>query len=101
MRTKELLLECKIRLGVKTDYALAKGLNIPRQRISDYMDESRKPDEYACFKIAECLGQDPALVIAEIRAEEGEKHAEFFRDFLLRRSLPVLMALSVSTSCAI
>lgn len=101
MRTKELLLECKVKLGVKSDYALAQGLNIARQRISDYMDESRKPDEYACFKIAECLEKDPALIIAEIRAEEGEKHAEYFRDFLLRQSLPVLVALSVSISCAI
>jgi len=97
MRTKELLLECKVKLQVQTDYALAKKLDIPRERISNYMAGSRKPDEYACFRIAETLGRDPAAVIAEIRAEDGEKHAEYFRDFLQRSGLLGLGVASLLT----
>lgn len=87
MRTRELLLECKVALGVSSDYALAAALKIPRARISDYMKGDRIPDEYACFRIGEALGREPSEIIAEIRAETDEKHAEFWRDFLQRRGL--------------
>lgn len=100
MRTRELLLECKVRLKVESDYALAQCLKIPRERISDYMNERRKPDEYACFRIAEALQRDPAVVIAEIRAEDGEKHAEYFRDFLQRRGLVELAAGALLLTCS-
>ncbi len=95
MKAKELLLECKVRLKVSTDYALAKALNIPDQRISDYMKGTRTPDNYAAFRIAEALGRDPALVIAELSAEEGGKHVEYFRDFLQRRGLLELVGVSL------
>jgi predicted transcriptional regulator len=100
MKTKELLLECKVRLKVSSDYAVAKALEIDRATVSHYMKGTRKADEYACFKIAECLGRDPAQVIAEVNAENDTKQGVYFRDFLRRQSLPVLVALSVSTSCA-
>ncbi len=86
MKTKELLLQCKIQLKISTDYALAKALKIPRERISNYMAGTRKPDEYACFRIAEALGREPAEVIAEINSEAG-KHRDFFADFMSRRGV--------------
>lgn len=100
MKTKELMLECKIKLKISSDYGIAKALDILPQRVSDYMKGTRKADEYACFKIAECLGRDPSQIIAEVNAESDTKQGAYFRDFLRRQSLPVLAALLVSTSCA-
>lgn len=92
MKAKELLLECKIRLEVKTDYALAKKLEIDRARISEYMLGKKVPNEYAAFRIAAALGRDPAEIIAEIQAEKDEKNREFWRDFLQLRGLLGLVA---------
>jgi transcriptional regulator with XRE-family HTH domain len=103
MRTRELLLECKVKLKIDTDYALAKALDIPRPRIHDYMNGKRKPDEFACFKIAETLGREPAEIIAEVNAEQGGKHAGYFGDFMQRRVLGVFggaLLLTCSTTYA-
>jgi transcriptional regulator with XRE-family HTH domain len=86
MKTKELLLECKIAAKVTSDYALAKVLNIPRQRISEYMAGKVTPDNFAMFKISMLLNRDPITVIAEIEAEseKNEKKKSFWVDFLQR-----------------
>lgn len=75
--------ECKAKLGVKTNYALNKHLNIGENRLSDYYKGRVAPDEFACFKIAECLEIDPAIVIAEIKAEseKNPEKREYFRAF--------------------
>lgn len=88
MKTKELLLECKIKLAVQTDYKLAQQLEIPRARISDYMAGRRRPDTYGTTRIALCLGRDPAMIAAEIEveAEKNPIRAAFWRDFLARAS---------------
>ena len=86
MKTKELLLECKITAKVTSDYALAKVLDIPRQDIAYYMAGTRKPDAYASVRIALCLRKDPAEVIATIEAEneKNPKKQAFWVDFLQR-----------------
>lgn len=68
----------------KTDYQLSKSLGLPNNRISDYRKHHRKPDEYACTRIAVALGIDPVIVIGEI-AMEWEKRPErreWWNDFL-------------------
>lgn len=85
-KAKELLMECKIKLGVQTDYKLAQALKINRGIVSNYMSEKRVPDAYACVRIALILKRDPAEIIAEIEAET-EKNPErkaFWADFLQR-----------------
>lgn len=84
MKTKELLLEVKVELGIKSDYALAQALDIPRQRISDYMSGRLQPDTYALMQIAMKLKRDPIAVIAEVEAENAktEKKKDFWRSFL-------------------
>lgn len=89
-KAKELLLECKIKLGIQTDYKLAQALKINRGILSGYMKNKeekgyRVPDAYACVRIALALRRDPAEIIAEIEAET-EKNPErkaFWADFLL------------------
>ena len=85
-KAKELLLECKIKLGIESDYKLAQALEVHRTRISEYMNEKRTPDAYAAVRIAQILGRDPAEIIATIEAdsEKNPKRREFWRDFLQR-----------------
>ncbi len=83
MRTKELLLQCKIKLGLQSDYKLAQALEIERARISDYMNNKRQPDTYAIVRIAECLKLDPLELIAEYGQETAKRaqEVEFWRGF--------------------
>lgn len=85
-KAKELLLECKVKLGVKTDYKLAQALEIHTGRISAYMNGKETPDAYACVRMALILGRDPAEVIAEVEAdtEKNEKRRAFWADFVAR-----------------
>ena len=85
-KAKELLLECKIKLGIESDYKLAQALEIHRGIVSDYMNEKRTPDAYAAVRMAGILGRDPAEIIATIEAdsEKNPKRREFWRDFLQR-----------------
>lgn len=82
-KAKELLLECKIKLGVKTDYKLAQALEMHRARVCAYMSNKEVPDAYACVRIALILERDPTEVIAEIEAdtEKNTKRREFWADF--------------------
>ncbi|GAB7562834.1 hypothetical protein LG202_08730 [Methylobacillus methanolivorans] len=83
MRQIEYFDECKKKLGITSNYALAKALDLSESRVSDYYKGRHTPDNYACFKIAETLEIDPAVVIAEISAEneKNEKKREFFKVF--------------------
>lgn len=85
-KAKELLIECKIRLGVKTDYKLAQALQIHRGIVSDYMSGKRVPDAFACVQMALVLQRDPAEIIAivESESEKNEKRRTFWLDFLQR-----------------
>ncbi len=85
-KAKELLLECKIRLGVKTDYKLAQALQIHRGIVSDYLSEKRTPDAFACVQMALILERDPTEIIAiiESESEKNPKRKTFWTDFIQR-----------------
>lgn len=85
-RAKELLLECKIKLGIKSDYALAKALKSSTGMVSHYMAGKRSPDPFTCLQMALILKRDPLEIIAEVEAEseKNEKKREFWRDFLVQ-----------------
>lgn len=91
MRTSELLKDCKIKLKITSDYALAKALKIPTQRISEYMEGKRNPNTYAAVKIAECLGLDPICLIAEFEemSAKNERERSFWADFQQRAKHPL------------
>lgn len=86
MTAKELLQECKIRMKVESDYELSKKLEIPRQRVSDYMSGKVNPDVYALTKIAVALGRDPISLIAEYEAatEKNPVKKAFWQGFISR-----------------
>jgi len=72
MKIKERLLECKIKTGLKSDYALAGHLGIPRQAISELMQGKRHPDAFIAVKIADVLGIHPMMLLAEFEAEKAK-----------------------------
>ena len=90
MRSQQLIDEAMAATGARTHYQLAKTLGLTTPRISDYAKGKRKPDEYACTKIAIALGKDPAEVIAEVNLEweKDEKRREFWRNFISRAAKP-------------
>lgn len=85
-KTRELLLECKIKLGIDTDYKLAKAMEIHSGLISNYMSGKRIPDAYACIRMSMILQRNPAEIIAlvEAESEKNEKRKAFWVDFLAR-----------------
>jgi len=94
MKTSELLDEVKKKLGVSSDYALCKALDIPTGKMSDYRNGKRVPDNYACFKFAEVLGKSPSEVIAGVLAE-NEKNSDkrlFYKSFLTAVGLWIILA---------
>lgn len=61
--------EAKERLGVESDYALAKKLEINQARISQYRKGKESLDAYACARLAEVLKMDPFELLAQVEAE--------------------------------
>lgn len=67
--------ETKEKLGVESDYALAKQLEIPNPRISEYRSGKARPDAYACARFAEILGVDPFEMLAQVEAATEKNEA--------------------------
>ena len=82
----ELLDQTKERLQVKSDYALAKALQINQARLSAYRKGKENPDPYALTKIALALDLDPLALIAEFeaRTEKNATRKGFWENFLRR-----------------
>jgi len=83
MKLAEYLDDCKKKLGVTTSYQLAKHIDIPTNKLSEYYAGKHLPDDYVLFQIAELLQIDPAIVIAEVRSEmeKNPKKREYFKVF--------------------
>lgn len=105
MNGKEYVKACKKRLKIDTDYKLALELEISQSDMNFYARGERVPSVYACFKFAECLGLDPATVIADIASETEKNPAKrnYFKSFIAGlkvavASLAIMTALWNSTS---
>lgn len=84
MNGKEYLEACKKKLNIDTNYKLALHLEIAESDLHFYSRGTRLPSVYACFKIGECLGIDPSIIMADI-ASETEKNPikrDFFKSFI-------------------
>lgn len=76
MNTLELIEQTKTKLGIESDYALAKKLEIPDARISDYRHGKRAPDNYAIAKFAKALEIDPWSLVKELEAQTEKNPAK-------------------------
>jgi transcriptional regulator with XRE-family HTH domain len=86
MNSIERLLQCKVKLGIKSDYALAKALGINRGSMTGYMTGKRQPDVYMAIKMAEILKVHPLMLIAEFEIETAKtvERQAFWANFAQR-----------------
>lgn len=86
MNSREYVEACKVKLDCNSYYRLAKLLDIADSEMAFYRNGQRVASPYAAFKFAECLGVDPALVVADIasEAEKNPKKRGYFKDFMSR-----------------
>lgn len=84
MNGKEYIHACKNKLNIASNYKLALELEIKESLVNYYAKGERLPDAYACFKIAECLDLDPAIIIADIASESEKNPAKrhYFKSFM-------------------
>lgn len=71
MDTLEYLAACKKRLGIESDYALAKALGVSQTGISNYRTGRSRIDDNVALTIAQILGVNPLVVIAQANAERA------------------------------
>ncbi len=71
--TQKLIEEVKSRLGIQSDYAVAKRFHWSTSRIGNYRVGRSQLDIESSFQIAEVLGKDPAAIIAAVEAERATK----------------------------
>ncbi len=72
MNTLEYLEAVKTRLGITSDYALAKALRITQSTISGYRAGRSRIDDDVALTIAEILKIHPLQVIAAANAERAK-----------------------------
>jgi transcriptional regulator with XRE-family HTH domain len=72
MNTLEYLEAVKTRLGITSDYALAKALRITQSTISGYRAGRSRIDDDVALTIAEILKVHPLQVIAAANAERAK-----------------------------
>ncbi|MFZ2973578.1 MAG: DUF3693 domain-containing protein [Ferribacterium limneticum] len=86
MKIKDLLDATKNAKGIETDGELARTLGVSKQAVSDYYNDKRAPDDYACLKIADALGMPLDSVIATVKAasEKDETRREAWENYMKR-----------------
>ena len=100
MTPAEYLDAAKAELGILADNELAKRIGTTRFRISAYRKGVEWPDNYIVMKLAITLKLDPARVLADLESqrEKDKTRAEFWRSFLTRAALLVLIAYTLASS---
>jgi hypothetical protein len=98
MNGKEYIEACKNHLKVNSYYKLAIELDIPESEVNFYARGERLPSVYACFKIGECLGIDPSIIMADIASEteKNPKKRDFFKNFIACCKVAVAAGLMIS-----
>jgi len=86
MNPSEYLDATKARIGIESDYELAKRLEMDRQSIPAIRRGERHLALDVAYRIAITLELDPAQVVADLEGqrEKNAKRAAFWRSFTLR-----------------
>lgn len=81
MKTISYIEEAKRRLGISTDYGIAKELGMTRGAFAHYKTGRRVIDDYTAAKLAELLKINPLEVIAAANAEreKDDRKREFWQ----------------------
>lgn len=73
MQTAAYLDALKRQMSIESDYALAKALGVTRYTVSGWRAGRHFPDALLCYRMAEALSIEPALVVADIERERAER----------------------------
>ena len=76
MTTITLMNWLKAAYNIKSDYQLAKKLNVKPQTISRYMLGQSFLDDKMSFEVAELLELEPALIVACVNLERAERQGD-------------------------
>jgi hypothetical protein len=76
MNTLEYLDAVKKRLGVESDYAVAKALKMRPSTIAGYRARGGQMDDEIAAKVAQVLGVHPGLVVLDMHRERARTPAE-------------------------
>lgn len=76
MNTLEYLDAVKEKLGIESDYAVAKALHIRHSTISGYRARGGQMDDEVAAKVAEALEMHPGLVILDMHRARAKTPAE-------------------------
>lgn len=100
MTPNEYLDAAKEKIGVQSDYALAKRFDISRQRISEMRKGNLPMDNATAFLVAITLELDPAQVVADLEAqrEKNPKRREFWAGFIQRAAVVAALVCTLGLS---
>lgn len=76
MNTIEYLDAAKSRLGIESDYALAKVMKMRASTISNYRSGRSQMDDDIAARVAQILGMHPGLVMLDMHRERAKTPAE-------------------------
>lgn len=76
MNTSEYLDAVKRKLGVESDYAVAKALSVRQSTLSGYRARNGQMDDEIAAKVAAILGIHPGLVILDMHRARAKTPAE-------------------------
>ncbi|MDO9449343.1 MAG: hypothetical protein Q7J21_02575 [Rugosibacter sp.] len=95
MKTTDYLDAAKKKLAIKSDYELAKKMNIPNGQLPGMRTEKRAVPLSVAYWLAITLEIDPAQVVADLEAqrEKNPVRREFWKSFLSRAAnIAILLA---------
>lgn len=100
MKTNDYLNAAKTKLGIESDYGLAKALEVERQSMTGFRSGERHMPLDVAFRLAIILEIDPAHLVAEIEAERETKpkKAAFWRSFLQRAAMLAVLTCTLALS---
>ncbi|MCM2564808.1 hypothetical protein [Janthinobacterium kumbetense] len=76
MNTMEYMQAVKTKLGIESDYALSKALQVTKQTVSRYSQGKGYFDDAVAVKVAELLQIHPGLVMLDMHRERAKTPAE-------------------------
>jgi hypothetical protein len=83
VKTNDYLDALKAKLDLRSDYQLAQTLDTSTAAIGQYRTGKRTMDDYTAARVAELLGMEPLILIAQANAEreKDSQKAAFWRKY--------------------
>lgn len=100
MKPSEYLDAAKAKMGVESDYALAKRFEVGNGFVAEMRSGKRGIPLDVAFKLAITLELDPAQVVADLESqrEKNEKRRTFWTGFIQRAAVVAALACTLALS---